>query len=201
MRLASYVAHGRSGFGAVVGNGVVDMWLRFGPRFTSLLDILRDDALAEVKAALTGVRADYPMSEIELLRPIVQPEKIICVGVNETEPGAEAPVDAAKYPNLYFRAPGALVGHGQPILRPRESVEFDCEGEIALVIGREGRRIPRDRAFEFVAGYTLCNGGTARGFLPQAGTPSRRARTSTPRAVSVPGWSPATRSTRSSRCA
>jgi 2-keto-4-pentenoate hydratase/2-oxohepta-3-ene-1,7-dioic acid hydratase in catechol pathway len=167
MRLASYVTHGRSGFGAVVGNGVVDMRLRFGPRFTSLLDILRDDALAEVLAALTGVRADYPLSEIELLRPIVQPEKIICVGVNETEPGAEAPVDAAKYPNLYFRAPGALVGHGQPILRPRESVEFDCEGEIALVIGREGRRIPPDRAFEFVAGYTLCNGGAASGFLPQ----------------------------------
>lgn len=164
MRLASYVTHGRSGFGAVLGNGIVDVRLRFGPRFTSLLHILRENALDELKAALAGVRADYPLSEIELLRPIVQPEKIICVGVNEGE--AARVVGAAKYPNLYFRTPSALVGHGWPIVRPRESVEFDCQGEIALVIGREGRRIPPERAFEFVTGFTLCNGGAARSFLP-----------------------------------
>jgi 2-keto-4-pentenoate hydratase/2-oxohepta-3-ene-1,7-dioic acid hydratase in catechol pathway len=156
MRLASYVTRGRSGFGAVVGNGVVDMRLRFGPRFTSLIDILREGALAEVQAALAGVRADYPLSEVELLRPVVQPEKIICVG----------PVGTTQYPALYFRGPGSLVGHGLPIVRPPESVDFECEGEIALVIGREGRRIPPERAFEFVAGYTLCNGGSARSFLP-----------------------------------
>ena len=163
MRLASYITRGRSGFGAVVGNGVVDLRLRFGPRFTSLLDILRDDALAEVQAALAGVRADYPLAEIELLRPVVQPEKIICVGNNYVGPGE--PLGPAKYPNLFFRTPGSLVGHLQPILRPQESEQLDCEAEIALVIGFEGRRIPRERAFDHVAGYTLCNEGTARDWM------------------------------------
>ncbi len=119
MRLASYVTRGRTGFGAVVGNGVVDMRLRFGPRFTSLLDILRENALGEVLAALAGVRPDYPLGEVELLRPIVQPEKIICVGNNYV--GAGGPLVAAKYPNLFLRTPGSLIGHLQPILRPRES--------------------------------------------------------------------------------
>lgn len=163
MRLASYVTRGRSGFGAVVGNGVVDMRLRFGPRFTSLLDILRDDALGEVSAALAGVRADYPLAEIELLRPVVYPEKIICVGNNYVGPGA--PLGNAKYPSLFLRTPGSLVGHMQPILRPHESEQLDCEAEIALVIGREGRRIPRERAFDHVAGYTLCNEGTVRDWM------------------------------------
>lgn len=160
MRLASYVTRGRTGFGAVVGNGVVDMRLRFGPRFTSLLDILRENALGEVLAALAGVRPDYPMSEVDLLRPIVQPEKIICVGNNYV--GAGGPLVAAKYPNLFLRTPGSLIGHLQPILRPRESEQLDCEAEIALVIGREGRRIPPERAFDHIAGYTLCNEGTVR---------------------------------------
>lgn len=163
MRLASYITRGRSGFGAVVGNGVVDMRLRFGPRFTSLLDILRGNALGEVLAALAGVRADYPLAEIELLRPVVQPEKIICVGNNYVGPGE--PLGLAKYPNLFFRTPGSLVGHLQPILRPQESEQLDCEAEIALVIGREGRRIPRELAFDHVAGYTLCNEGTVRDWM------------------------------------
>ena len=198
MRLASYITRGRSGFGAVVGNGVVDMRLRFGPRFTSLLDILRDDALAEVRAALAGVRADYPLAEIELLRPVVQPEKIICVGNNYVGPGE--PLGLAKYPNLFFRTPKSLVGHLQPILRPQESEQLDCEAEIALVIGREGRRIPRERAFDHVAGYTLCNEGTVRDWMQQARATSLRARISTPRAASAPGWSPPTRSTPRGRC-
>ena len=163
MRLASYVTRGRSGFGAVVGNGVVDMRLRFGPRFTSLIDVLREDALAEVQAALAGVRPDYPLAEVELLRPVVQPEKIICVGNNYA--GAGEPIAPAKYPNLFFRTPGSLVGHLQPILRPPESEQLDCEGEIALVIGREGRRIPGEQAFDYVAGYTLCNEGTVRDWM------------------------------------
>lgn len=166
MRLASYVTRGRSSFGAVLGKGVVDIRLRFAPRFASLMDILREDALAEIKAALNGVRPDYPLSELELLRPILQPEKIICVNTSEADgqPGQET----AKYPNLFLRTPGSLVGHGQPILRPRESVEIDCEGEIALVIGRAGRRVPAEQALDILAGYTLCNEGTVRGFMQQA---------------------------------
>ena len=65
-----------------------------------------------------------------------------------------------KYPSIFYRAPGSLVGHRQPIVRPRESEQLDYEGEIALVIGRTGRRIARERALDYVAGATLCNEGT-----------------------------------------
>src|SRR5262249_48382462 len=70
-----------------------------------------------------------------------------------------------KNPSLFFRVPGSFVGHGQPLVRPPESEQFDYEGEIALVIGREGRRIPREQAMDYVAGYTLCNEGSVRDWM------------------------------------
>ncbi|CAL8968737.1 MULTISPECIES: fumarylacetoacetate hydrolase family protein [Rhodoplanes] len=167
MRLASYITHGRSGFGAVVGNGVVDMRLRMGPRFPTLLDVLREGALDELRAGAAGVRPDYPLADVRFLPPVVGPEKIICVGVNYTGRSGEFqdPAEDSKFPNLFFRAPGSLVGHLQPLVRPRESEQLDYEGEIALVIGRRGRRIPVEEALAYVAGYTLCNEGTVRDWL------------------------------------
>lgn len=164
MRLASYNVRGRTGFGVVVGDGIVDLRLRLAPRFMTLLDVLRAQALAEVAAAVSGVRADFPLAEAELLPPVTAPEKILCVGVNyanrnaEYRDGSEAP----KYPSLFMRTPGSLVGHGQPIVCPKVSSQLDYEGEIALVIGRDGRHIAREGALEHVAGLTLCNEGTVR---------------------------------------
>lgn len=164
MRLASYSVRGRVSFGVVVGDGIVDLRLRLGPRFATLLDVLRVDALAEVIANGSGVRADFPLAEAELLPPVGAPEKILCVGVNyanrneEYRDGSELP----KYPSLFMRTPGSFVGHGQPIVCPKVSTQLDYEGEIALVIGREGRAIARERALEHVAGLTLCNEGTVR---------------------------------------
>jgi 2-keto-4-pentenoate hydratase/2-oxohepta-3-ene-1,7-dioic acid hydratase in catechol pathway len=66
---------------------------------------------------------------------------------------------------MFFRTPGSLVAHGQPIVRPPESEQLDYEGEIALVIGRSGRRIPESEALDFVAGATLCNEGTIRDWM------------------------------------
>lgn len=120
-----------------------------------------------MKAALAGVRPDYPLSEIELLRPVVQPEKIICAGVNYAGLPGE-PSGPPKYPTLFLRTPGSLVGHLQPLVRPHESEQLDCEGEIAMVIGREGRRIPREQALDHVAGYTLCNEGSVPDWMQHA---------------------------------
>jgi 2-keto-4-pentenoate hydratase/2-oxohepta-3-ene-1,7-dioic acid hydratase in catechol pathway len=76
----------------------------------------------------------------------------------EYKDGSELP----KYPSLFTRTPGSLVGHDQDLLRPKESDEFDYEGEIVLVIGRDGRRIPKETALTHVVGITLCNEGTVR---------------------------------------
>jgi 2-keto-4-pentenoate hydratase/2-oxohepta-3-ene-1,7-dioic acid hydratase in catechol pathway len=166
MRLASYKTRGRESFGVVVGDGVVDLKTRLGPHFASTLDLLRNDGLNVARQAVRGVRADYPLSEVEFLAPIAAPEKILCIGINyanrNTDYGDQEP---PKYPSMFYRAPASLAAHQQPILRPPESEQLDYEGEIALVIGRSGRRIAREQALDYVAGVTLCNEGTIRDWL------------------------------------
>jgi 2-keto-4-pentenoate hydratase/2-oxohepta-3-ene-1,7-dioic acid hydratase in catechol pathway len=164
MRLASYTVRGRAGFGAVTGDGLVDLRTRLGPRLSTLLDVLRAGALEEVAATAAGVRPDFPLAEAELLAPVVSPEKILCVGVNYANRNAEYKdgTEVPKYASLFMRTPGSLVGHGQPIVCPKVSSQLDYEGEIALVIGREGRHIAREHALEHIAGLTLCNEGTIR---------------------------------------
>jgi 2-keto-4-pentenoate hydratase/2-oxohepta-3-ene-1,7-dioic acid hydratase in catechol pathway len=166
MKLASYKVRERESYGAVTGDGVVDLKLRFAPRHPSLLDLLRDGALDRAREAMRGVRADYPLSELEWLPPVAAPEKIICAGINYANRNADyGDAEPPQYPSLFYRAPGSLVGHLQHILRPKESDEFDYEGEIALVIGRAGRRIAPEEALAHVAGLTLCNEGTVRDWL------------------------------------
>ena len=169
MHLATYRIRGRTSFGAVVGDGIVDLRLRLAPRHQSVLDILRAGAVAEANEAATGVRPDYPLAEAELLPPVPGGEKILCIGVNyanrNQELSGSGGNEAAAYPSMFFRTPNSLVGHNQVIKRPPESVQLDYEGEIALVIGKEGRRIPKEQALEHVAGVTLCNEGSIRDWL------------------------------------
>ena len=158
MHLATYNIRGRSSFGVVVGDGIVDLRPRLAPRFQSVLDVLRADALDEVKALVAGVRADFPLSEVELLPPVPGGEKILCIGVNYANRDAELTQaggnEDAKYPSMFFKPPNALVGHNAPILRPPESEQLEYEGEIALVIGKTGRRIPKEQRARHVAGIT-----------------------------------------------
>ena len=171
MRLASYKVRGRDSFGAVVGEGdalgVVDLKTRLAPRFNSVLDVLRDgEGLDAARAALRGVRADFPASEVEWLAPVLAPEKILCIGINYANRNADyGDQDIPKYPSMFYRAPGSLSPHLGPIMLPRESEQLDYEGEIALVIGKPGRRIAHADALSYVAGVTLCNEGTIRDWI------------------------------------
>ena len=166
MRLASYIAHGRTSFGAVVGDGVVDFRVRFGSRFATLVDLIRADVIDEVRAAVAGMRPDFPLSAVELLPPLLAPEKILCIGINYANRNADFnDPDTPKYPSMFYRHPGSFVGAGQALVRPSVSAQFDYEGEIAMVIGREGRHVPKERARDHILGYTLCNEGTVRDWL------------------------------------
>jgi 2-keto-4-pentenoate hydratase/2-oxohepta-3-ene-1,7-dioic acid hydratase in catechol pathway len=112
------------------------------------------------------VRPDYALAEVELLPPLLAPEKILCIGINYANRNADfGDPNIPKYPSMFFRAPGSLVAHGRPLVRPKVSDQLDYEGEIALVIGREGRHVTRERALAHVAGVTLCNEGTVRDWL------------------------------------
>jgi 2-keto-4-pentenoate hydratase/2-oxohepta-3-ene-1,7-dioic acid hydratase in catechol pathway len=162
MRLASYTLRGRPGFGVVAGEGIVDLRSRL-TRFATLVDIFRAQALGEAKAASDGVRPDVPLSEVELLPPLLAPEKILCIGINYANRGADYNVtNNPKYPSMFYRAPNSLVGSGQNLVRPKISEQLDYEGEIAMVIGRDCKHVPKERALDMIAGLTLCNEGTIR---------------------------------------
>jgi len=162
MRLASYTLHGRPGFGVVVGDGIVELRPRL-TRLATLVDLFRAQALDQAKAASDSVRPDVPLSEVELLPPLLAPEKILCIGINYANRGQDYNVtNTPKYPSMFYRAPNSLVGSGQNLVRPRISEQLDYEGEIAIVIGRDCKHVPVERALDVVAGITLCNEGTIR---------------------------------------
>ncbi|HXQ83808.1 MAG TPA: fumarylacetoacetate hydrolase family protein [Xanthobacteraceae bacterium] len=162
MRLASYSLRGRPGYGVVAGEGIVDLRSRL-TRLATLVDVFRAQALDEVKAVSDGVRPDVPLSEVELLPPLLAPEKILCIGINYANRGQDYNVtNNPKYPSMFYRAPNSLVGSGQNLVRPKISEQLDYEGEIAIVIGRDCKHVPKEKALGMIAGLTLCNEGTIR---------------------------------------
>jgi 2-keto-4-pentenoate hydratase/2-oxohepta-3-ene-1,7-dioic acid hydratase in catechol pathway len=146
MRFASYALRGRPSFGAVASDGIVDLRPRL-PRFHSLSDVLKAQALEEAKAAVEGVRPDVPLAEVELLPPLSAPEKILCIGINYANRGQDYNVtNNPKYPSMFYRAPNSLVGSGQNLVRPKISEQLDYEGEVAIVIGRDCKHVAKDHA-------------------------------------------------------
>jgi len=156
LKIASFRKGETESFGIVTGDRIADC----GAQAASLLDVLRKDALRALKPS----GAEYPLHDVVLLPPVTQPEKIICVGVNYANRNAEYKdgSDLPKYPSIFVRFPGSLVGHGRPLMRPKESEQLDYEGEIAIVIGKGGRRIAEAEAESHIAGLTCCNEGTMR---------------------------------------
>ena len=104
------------------------------------------------------------LNAVRLLPPVPVPPKILCVGLNYDDHLEESGLKKPIYPEIFARFATSLIAHQQPILRPRESVALDYEAELAVVIGKPGRRIPRDQALDHVAGYSLFNDATIRDF-------------------------------------
>lgn len=169
MKLASFEIDGCASFGAVIGGGIVDLGRRL-PEFPDLRAVLRAGETATLRRAAESTAADFDLDEIRFLPTIPNPEKIVCIGVNYPDRNAEYKdgTAAPQYPSVFMRARESVTGHGEPILKPFESEQLDYEGEIALVIGREGRRIPEAQAHEHVAGVTLMNEGSVRDWLRHA---------------------------------
>lgn len=169
MKFLSFSHRGAASFGTIDGRGIVDLGKRHD-EIADLRDALRQGKLDELAGEAAATDADLAIDDIDFLPTIPNPEKIICIGVNyanrneEYKDGSEAP----KYPSVFMRTRESLVGHGQPILDPPESDQLDYEGEIVLIIGREGRRIPEAQAHDYVGGVTIMNEGSLRDFLRHA---------------------------------
>jgi 2-keto-4-pentenoate hydratase/2-oxohepta-3-ene-1,7-dioic acid hydratase in catechol pathway len=104
------------------------------------------------------------LNAIRLLPPVPVPPKILCVGLNYDDHLEESGLKKPVYPEIFARFATSLIAHQQPIRRPRESIALDYEAELAVVIGKPGRRIRRDQALDHVAGYSLFNDATIRDF-------------------------------------
>jgi len=158
---------GHTCFGLLTESGVIDAGRRL-PELGSLRDAARLGRLDEIYQ-LTGTAPDYGVDEITFLPVISNPEKILCIGVNyQGRAGEYADKTDADFPSVFPRFVSSFTGHEQHILRPPESEQFDYEGEIVVVIGKAGRRIPLESARDHIAGLTLGNEGTIRDWVRHA---------------------------------
>lgn len=105
--------------------------------------------------------ADIPVEEVQLLPPVV-PSKIICVGRNYVAHAEEHNAEVPQIPLLFLKPPSAVIGPQENIILPPQSQRVDHEAELVVVIGKRGRWIQTDEAFDFVLGYTIGNDITAR---------------------------------------
>jgi 2-keto-4-pentenoate hydratase/2-oxohepta-3-ene-1,7-dioic acid hydratase in catechol pathway len=104
------------------------------------------------------------LNSVRILPPVPKPPKILCVGLNYDDHLEESGLKKPVYPEIFARYATSLIAHREPIRRPCESSALDYEAELAVVIGRRGRRIHHDRALDHVAGYSLFNDATIRDF-------------------------------------
>lgn len=167
MRLVSYLENRQPKYGAVADGGVIDLTARIGNEYRDLQTLIAQDGLDAAREAIAGQKADRPIAGLELLPPIPAPEKLWCIGVNYKDRNAEYKDNSElpKYPSLFVRNPSSVVGSGQPIEKPRVSEQLDYEGELVLVIGKQGRHILREQAWQHIFGMTLCNEGSVRDWL------------------------------------
>lgn len=167
MRLLSFKIGDYESYGASRDDGIVDLGHLLGAELPTLGAVLRAGKLERAMALGASSKATIGLDEIRYRPTVTDPEKIICIGINygnrneEYKDGAEAP----RYPSVFMRTPGSLVGHLEPLWNPPESDQLDYEGEIVRVIGKAGRRIPAAEAMNHVAGLSLMNEGSVRDWL------------------------------------
>ncbi|OWV98038.1 fumarylacetoacetate hydrolase family protein [Rhizobium sp. R693] len=169
-RFLSFSRNGRHGYGLVVDGGVVDLSVRHGATWPTLREVIEAGRLLQLADESKNLEVDCTLDDIRFEIPIPTPEKLICVGVNfpdrneEYKDGQQAPSN----PSLFIRFPRSFTGHREPLIRPPESHQLDYEGEIVIVIGKGGRRIPEKEALGHVAALSLCNEGTIRDWVRHA---------------------------------
>lgn len=169
MKIASYETGGGLSFGAVHDGGIVDLAGRVDG--AELPEDLLDPAVrARAEEVVAKGGAGHALDDVTFHIPVRRPEHILCIGVNYRDRNEEYKdgSEPAPYPSMFFRTRGSFVGHGVPLVRPPESERLDYEGEVALVVGRGGRRIPRETALDHVGALTCLNEGTIRDWTRHA---------------------------------
>lgn len=161
MKLASFTTGGRSSWGVVEEDGVVDAGLALGGRYATLRDALASPSLTADLAALSGA-PKLAFDAVQWLPVIPNPAKILCIGLNYETHRLETGRAPSGYPSIFTRFADTQTAHDGPIVMPQVSQALDYEGELAVVIGQGGRYIEAADAMRHVAGYACFNDATLR---------------------------------------
>lgn len=138
MKLVSFSTQDGTGYGVVENDHVIDLSTRM--KHPSLRALIAADEVGEAARLASTLKPDYPLSGIRLLPPIPDPGKIICVGLNYHAHVAETGRKLTEKPALFNRFAESQIGHLAPMIKPIESDHLDYEGELAIVIGKPGRK-------------------------------------------------------------
>ncbi|MER6049892.1 fumarylacetoacetate hydrolase family protein [Streptomyces sp. BHT-5-2] len=142
MRIARFSIDGTVGFGVLEGDE---------------LDVIKGHPFAEFERSGRKV----PLDKVRLLPPVL-PNKVVGIGRNYAEHAAELGNEVPETPVTFFKPSTSVIGHGDPLAYPAFSEEVHHEAELAVVIGRMCREVPRERVKDVILGYTCANDVTAR---------------------------------------
>ncbi len=165
MKLMTFEIDGYSTFGMMDGNKIFDIPKRL-PNTTGLVDLLDPQRQKLILHHTKASDADYNLADVNFQRPIKYPGQVVCIGINYGNRDEEYETSIkGNYPNVFLRTPETLAAHDQAMLVPPESDQLDYEGEIALVIGKAGRRISKENALEHIGALTCLNEGCIRDWM------------------------------------
>jgi 2-keto-4-pentenoate hydratase/2-oxohepta-3-ene-1,7-dioic acid hydratase in catechol pathway len=156
MQLISFKCDDRKGFGFLEPDVALDLSACTGlAGCTGWADALSEHSVEQLYALARSQGRRRPIGELALLPPITDADKILCLGLNFRVHARELGVPIPDKPALFTRVASSFVGHRESVLAPRVSQQFDYEGELAIVIGKRGRRISKEHALDYVLGYTV----------------------------------------------
>lgn len=162
MKLISFLNQGLPSYGIVQGDDVLDLTPLLGAQAPDLKTLIAKDLLGAAAEAAKTQPFTLKFSQLTLLPVIPNPGQIFCIGLNYGEHVQETGNKVTEKPVVFTRFPDSQVAHNQDILRPAESHRLDYEAEIAIVIGKGGRRIKEEDAWDHIVGYACYNDGSIR---------------------------------------
>ncbi len=161
MKLVTFNQSGQQSYGFVDNDTIIDIGQTLGNTHPDLKSLISDD-YSKLISSNTDTAPQVALSDVQLLPPITNPDKIICVGLNYESHRKETGRPEVQFPTLFTRFANSQIGDGEAMWRPAESTSLDYEGELAVIIGSGGWKIPVDKALEHVAGYSCYNDGSVR---------------------------------------
>lgn len=157
MKLASFISNGRASYGIIQGDSIIDLGT------SGIAQDLRS-ALADPDALKTATtrEPDLRLADVTLIPPVPNPSRILCAGLNYASHIKETGREIPNHPIIFTRFPSSQVGHQEQMICPKESEQFDYEGELAVVIGKHCRYVKENEWESVIAGYSCYNDGSVR---------------------------------------